>query len=201
MLPIRFKPYVGKDYDKQDFKILTLGESHYFGEDDLRDYENGTKRIEHITNKVVNEYLDYLKTGKGFVVWMNTFTKYGHVFVEERSKKDLLKVWESISFYNYVQVPTPGPRIPPPNKDFKDSIEAFKKVVKDLKPDLILFWGDRLWDNFPQEYLKSITKGGKQIHYLKLSYEMPILILKHPSSRVFNIQNTKEKINNYRRAL
>ena len=35
MLPLTFAPFVGASYKKQDFKILTLGESHYFGEKDM----------------------------------------------------------------------------------------------------------------------------------------------------------------------
>ncbi|RLJ67465.1 hypothetical protein CLV86_0968 [Lacinutrix venerupis] len=38
MLPIRFKLFIGTEYQKQDFKILVLGESHYLNGSDFTDY-------------------------------------------------------------------------------------------------------------------------------------------------------------------
>jgi hypothetical protein len=61
MLPIRFKPFVGTEYQKQDFKILILGESHYLNGSDFIDYLDGNKKVELITNNVVNGYLNYKK--------------------------------------------------------------------------------------------------------------------------------------------
>lgn len=192
MLPIRFKPYIGKDYHKQNFKILTLGESHYFGEKDLNDYKNKANRIQEITNKVVNEYLAYLKTKKGFANWMNTFTKYGNAFVNTLLSGGLLEFWESISFYNYVQAPTSGPRKSPLKEEFESSYQAFEEVVSLLKPDLIILWGDRLWNQFPKKDYKSFFKNGQEVHYLDLIYKVPIFVVKHPSSTAFNRQKIEE---------
>lgn len=99
MLPIRFKPFIGTEYNKQNFKILILGESHYLNASDLTDYKNGGKKVEMITNNVVNNYLNYKKTGKHYANWMKTFTKFSNVLNGKKASiKGTVEFWESISF-------------------------------------------------------------------------------------------------------
>lgn len=93
MLPIRFKPFIGKEYEKQEFKVLILGESHYLNDSDFTDYLKGEKKVELITNNVVNRYLNYKKTGRFYERWMNTFTKFSNVL---NGKNSSIKV-----FYEY----------------------------------------------------------------------------------------------------
>lgn len=187
MLPIRFKPFIGSEYYKQDIKILILGESHYFGVADLTGYLNGDKRVEMITNNVVNDYLNYKKDGNNYAKWMNTFTKFSNILnVKISSTRETIEFWQSISFYNYVQAPTKGPRISPTKDEFKLSFNALKEVVESIKPDLIFFWGYRLWKNFPKENYDSLKSEIEKIHFLKFSYNLPIMVVPHPSSSKFN---------------
>ena len=80
MFPLTFAPFVGASYKEQDFKILTLGESHYFGEEDMELFhkDRNDLKVKNITQNVVHQFLNY-KRGKGnFYRWMNTFTKYAN---------------------------------------------------------------------------------------------------------------------------
>lgn len=197
MLPIRFKPFIGKEYEKQEFKILILGESHYLNDLDFTDYLNGEKKVELITNNVVNEYLNYKKTGRFYARWMNTFTKFTNVLNGKKSSiKETVEFWQASSFYNYVQAPTKGPRISPTKEEFRQSFDALSEVVKQIKPNMIFIWGDRLWNNFPKDNYESLTNGSDEIHYLKFSYNLPIMVVPHPSSSKFNY-GIKNNINDY----
>lgn len=190
---IKFKPFIGKSYQQSDFKILVLGESHYFGEEDLKAFNGGdTSKISSVTQKVVNEYLDF-KNGQGSSApWMSTFTKFSNLFAGESLLDSLLvKLWQSFAFYNYVQVPMGGPRESPTAADFLASEPAFKEVLKDLQPDLVLFWGHRLWNHFPKNAYQQ--KG--DIYILSYDRDYPIFVLPHPSSQP---QNTNEKYDELR---
>ena len=142
MLPIRFKPFIGEKYQTQDFKILILGESHYFNNKDLSDYLNKEKRIESITISVLKRFLNYKRTGKNHFKWMNTFTKFSNIYKGKRLyPNETIDFWEDCSFYNYVQAPTKGPRISPTKDEFNLSFNALKEVVEEIKPNLIFLWG------------------------------------------------------------
>lgn len=187
MYPIRFKPFIGKNYGNQVFKILILGESHYLNENDKEDFLNGNSRIEGITRNVLTDYINYKTVGGFFHRWMNTFTKFGNVFSNKKlTSAEAVEFWQSCVFYNYVQAPTSGPRTPPTKEEFILSMQAFNEVISECKPNLIIFWGYRLWNNFPKEPHATINLINSQIHYLKLSVNVPFLVLQHPSTRYFN---------------
>lgn len=197
MHPIRFKPFIGKNFEKQDFKVLVLGESHYLNENDLINYLDKNTKSEAITNNVLNDYIEYKKTGLSFSRWMNTFTKFSNVISgRELNSKETVDFWESCAFYNYVQVPTPGTRISPSKVDFSLSMEAFKEVINQYKPNIIIFWGYRLWNNFPKEEYTITSLENSQIHYLTLNGNVPILSLPHPSTKHFN-KSLSENIATY----
>ena len=199
MLPIRFKPFIGKEYQKEDFKILILGESHYFNDEDFSAYLNKEKRIESITINVVNRFLNYKKTGAQKESWMKTYTTFSNVFAgKKQSNIETINFWEKCSFYNYVQAPTKGTRISPMKEEFNLSVDALNAVVEEIKPDLIFFWGNRLWNNFPKDNYNSLTVGDDKVHFLKFSYNLPIMVVPHPSSSKFNYglnENIKKYMN------
>lgn len=197
MIPIRFNPYIGKKYEIQNFKILILGESHYFNHQDYLDYENEKERVKLFTNYVVNRYLQYKKDGKSFERWMNTFTKFGNVLNGKRmSNIETIDFWEKCCFYNYVQFPTRGTRLSPTNEEFRNSKDAFETVIGELKPHIVILWGLRLWSKFPKDRYEQINYKGGKIETLNLEYSLPILVLPHPSSTKFS-HNLFEKINNF----
>ena len=79
MTKIRFKPFVGSQYNNTNCRILILGESHYLCVDDLLDYVNNEPYIQNITQNVVLEFLNYKNNKTSFQKWMNTFTKFGNI--------------------------------------------------------------------------------------------------------------------------
>jgi hypothetical protein len=50
---------------------------------------------------------------------MNTFLKFGNIFKGLKlSETETIDFWNSISFYNYVQIPTTKPRESPSKESF-----------------------------------------------------------------------------------
>lgn len=196
MHSLTFYPYIGKNYRSQSFKILTLGESHYFGEEDMQRFQQDRNHphITGITQDVVKRFLAY-KQGKGaFHRWMNTFTKYANALANQKlSPQDCVEMWEKTAFYNFVQTPMPNPRISPTQEDFKNSRSAFEQVLKNLQPNFIIFWGHRLWNNFEKDNY-SVENGINYLTYNGIKY--PFLVVPHPSSSAFN-ENTYNEIQKF----
>lgn len=196
MYPLTFAPFVGAFYQKQSFKILTLGESHYFGEEDMQRFHTDRQnpKITDITQNVVRQFLDYKNGKTSFHKWMNTFTKYANALANQKlSPQECVEIWEKTAFYNFVQTPMTNPRISPTQEDFKNSRSAFEKVLKDLQPNFIIFWGHRLWNNFEKDNY-SVENGVNYLTYNGKKY--PFLVVPHPSSTAFN-ENTYSEIQKF----
>jgi hypothetical protein len=187
MTKIRFKPFVGSQYNNTNCRILILGESHYLCGDDLLDYENNEPYIQNITQNVVLEFLNYKNNKTSFQKWMNTFTKFGNIVSNKNlNTMETIDFWNSCSFYNFVQYPTTGPRISPTKEQFKNSLDAFLKISDELKPNVIFIWGYRLWQNLPKDNLITVMNiNGTEKH---LYNNIPIKVIPHPSSNQFNYE-------------
>lgn len=199
---VKFHPRVGDKYEygikgfdengiivygtKEDpgKKILVVGESHYCAKEDDAKPE--------IT---INTIRDLIDPNSEWEPYKNTYTKFIKSFTgytDDLEFEDKKEAWEHLAFYNYVQVPMTGPRISPTTEDFKKSEEAFWEVLNELKPDLIIVWGTRLYNNLPQggkqlEYFTVQNKYGDDIYIEIWSYEIdgentPIIGINHPSS-------------------
>lgn len=140
MYPLTFIPFVGKSFNNKnifgDTKIMILGESHY-----------GSVPSADITRDVINRYLDPTVEREG---WMSTFLKFERSLVnKETSREDSMTIWNSLMFYNYVQVLMDGPRTAATKQEYKDSEAAFFQVLEENRPDFVIVWGRRLWSNLP----------------------------------------------------
>ena len=167
---VKFHPWVGDKYeygikgyykkgkivygtpDDPGKKLLVLGESHYCA--------NLADAISELTKIIIADLID---PDSEWEPYKNTYTKFiksltGYLDYLEFDKKK--EAWEHIVFYNYVQLPMTSARISPTTEDFKKSEEAFWEVLNELKPDLIIVWGSRLYNNLPQK--------GEQLEDLKI---------------------------------
>ena len=200
-----FLPYVGNKYENglilnedgtiesgktkgEGLKVLVLGESHYCGEE----CENcgiasacAENRCKEFTKNVVTYYLDYLNNKTEFEPWMNTFTKFGKTLTgkDERSKD----IWESVIFYNYIQRAMNAARTRPDSDDFKKSEDAFFDILQKYRPNIIICWGNRLFDNLPSkngDYGEIITIGERKHYtwyYQLKELKVNLLSIYHPS--------------------
>ena len=151
---IFFQPFVGKDYaDGGIFgkRIMVLGESHYCDEGcaDCGDCRLHRECI-GFTQGVLRDYLD---EGTDRQNWMRTFVKFERSLVGEETDQALrLKIWDSVVFFNYLQVAMGEPREAGTSAQYRQAGEAFFEVLSKYQPEYVIAWGNRLWDKMPSEH-------------------------------------------------
>jgi len=195
-----FEPRVGVNYESTGFsgiKLLVLGESHYCkqGCTDCGDFIHTECR--NFTKDILAEYLDY-KNGIGeFDHWMKTYTRFCNILCEKKLDVDeLTEFWDSVIFYNYVQSAAEEMRVSPSNEQFKKSTDAFIQVLEKYNPDLILVWGERLWNKITEFGRKSdediLDNGNGPFYYFTAGdKEVPAYGIYHPSSSSFTYEHSK----------
>lgn len=160
MKNIFFSPRIGKDYARGGIfgkKILAVGESHYCGSGCADCGECGKHpECSDFTTKVVNWCLDSSVEREG---WMNTYLKFERSLVgKETTPLESRKMWDSIAFYNFLQVAMGGAREAGTNQQYRAAAEPFMQVLEELQPDVLIVWGVRLWNNLPN---RNWTDGPK----------------------------------------
>ena len=151
---IFFQPFVGKDYVNGGVfgkRIMILGESHYCDEG-CSDCGNCCLHREcaSFTQGVINDYLD---DGKERQNWMRTFVKFERSLVGKETDQAMrLKIWNSVLFFNYLQVAMGGPREAGTSAQYHQAGDALLEVMEKYQPEYIIAWGNRLWDKMPGEY-------------------------------------------------
>lgn len=142
MKDVKFLPWVGRNYEagRNGKRIMVLGESHYCS--------SPADATPSITNRVIADLLDPQSEHEGY---KNTYTKFANALAGKPLTWDeKITLWHSLLFYNYVQVPLPSPRIAPTPQDFALSEAAFFEVLNTYRPDAVLVWGSRLYNNLPR---------------------------------------------------
>lgn len=128
---------------------MVLGDSHYCGEPCM---ECGIKvncKCNEFTTQVINEYLDHNNEREG---WMSTYLKFERSLVNhETTPEESVKVWNSLLFYNFLQVAMHGPRQAGTTEQYRSAKGPFFAIIDKYQPDLLIVWGVRLWKNLPSE--------------------------------------------------
>ena len=188
-----FKPWVGTSYFKGGYsgkKLLILGESHYCQIEQVCDDCGiiGRPGCTEFTINTVGKYLDYKRTGSGHEYWMNTFTKFGNVLENQTLDSEATtELWHSMALYNYVQIAVADKRMAPPGANFAASSEAFIQLLAELKPDLVISWGMRLWNNLPTTGKQLVLEDTNYYVYTAANgMSVPVIATFHPSTGRFN---------------
>lgn len=160
---IFFDPWVGENYgtDKSIFKkkILVLGGSHY-----CDDCTTCGDRILHAgctnnTAKWTREYLNAVVRGG----WMNTYTSFvNSVYGVATSREQQVQFFSSICFYNYLQVAAGKDPNSAHRYNYKDIRHrlAFYEVIRRWMPDIVISWGDKVWNALPDDWGFGTAKKG-----------------------------------------
>lgn len=204
---IFFKPWVGDFYGNElshfNKKILIVGDSHYCKDNcsDCGDKKH-SYRCSNFTKEAISAYLDQSDSG----AWTNTFTKFMNSFVINKADYDRVAVWNSVSFYNFLQIAAgDAPRKTAEySYNEKDHLAAFIQILNFLKPDVIITWGNRVWDSLPSNFGYGESTPDSmfpQIHY-NYPFEnktISLVGITHPSTAYradeFNKIFTQLKIN------
>ena len=149
MKHVRFEPWKGENYPTSGFngkKVLVIGDSFYCSEEEA---------VPTLTKKVITDYLAIrngeFRENKG--EWTNTYLKFERSLEgKETTPEDSRRIWNSIAFYNYLQVPMSGARESGSKLDYTNAENAFFEVINELQPDLIIVWGvGKLFNNLPED--------------------------------------------------
>lgn len=147
-----FHPWVGSLYFSGGIfgrRIMVLGDSHYCGTPCGKCGVNPNSKCNRLTSDVIGWCLDPNCEREG---WMNTYLKFERSLVgHETTPEESRKIWDSIVFYNFLQVALYGPREAGTPEQHRASIEPFFNVLNTYQPDLLIVWGKRLWGNLPGE--------------------------------------------------
>ncbi len=187
---VRFEPWEGKEYQAGGIfkkKILVIGESFYCSEEEAEKY------AATLTEKVVTDYLairngEFRENDGG---WTNTYLKFERSLVnKETTPDDSQEIWNSIAFYNYLQIPMSGARESGSKLDYKNAEKAFFEVINELRPDLIIVWGvGKLFNNLPEDkwtWGKPLNVDGWDINngYYQLDNKKQVrcIAVYHPST-------------------
>lgn len=202
MKDVFFKPWVGEMFDSGGIfgkKILALGEAHICGGCDRCGISFATQCDDMQTPNIVRSYIENYR-GR----WCATFRKFeralsGHETTDEESRK----IWESIAFYNYIQVAMPEARMSPSDESWTISEEPFFEVLDALSPDLIVVWGTtRMYDNMPERNWRAPAPIVKDDISIRTGFyatgsgkDIRTIWIKHPSS-AFSWDKWHEAIKN-----
>ncbi len=150
MSNIFFQPFVGKEYGGGPFgkRIMVLGESHYCGEEcaDCGDCSLHKECMNFTTNVVQT----YLKRNGG--LWMNTYLKFERSLVgHETDSDETERIWNSVIFYNYLQVAMDESRQAGTAEQYRRAADALFETLERYLPEYVIVWGKRLWNNLPSE--------------------------------------------------
>ena len=203
MKSVFYYPRIGKNYTDKGYnglKILILGESHYCGEREKCEicgvFSNRKDCNNFTVNVIENNFLAYKKGQVEFEDWMRTFSRFTNIFIGTQVETEtLIEFWDSVIFYNYVQSSTTGPRIAPTHQQFEESEKAFYEVLNKYTPDLIIVWGNRLWDElgngrWGNDYI--LGDKNQRFYYFKVNeIEIPAFKIYHPSTSKFNYDTVK----------
>ena len=146
-----FDPWQGANYSNGGIfkkKILILGESHYC--DSPEECTKCKKEQDGHCELTVKVIKDQITEGeKKHAI----FTKLAKLCIGKAdgiSPQEKIDFWNSVAFYNYVQISVADKaRVAPTPQMWSDSEKAFEEVMETLKPDFLLILGSRLWNNLP----------------------------------------------------
>lgn len=184
-----FQPWVGRDYSTGGIfgkRIMVLGDSHYCGEDCEECGKSHRHACNEFTTNVVKDYLDQNVEREG---WMSTYLKFERSLVNhETTPEESVRIWNSILFYNYLQVALQGPRQAGTPDQYRAAAEPFFSILNQYQPDLLVVWGVRLWNALPSDRWedgprKSVDGYEIQNGYYRLSNGKKVhaICVYHPS--------------------
>jgi len=185
-----WKPWIGKNFNKQETKILLIGESHYsqdsngnFDKECYEEFINDSETTQKIIQRLIN--------GESWRIFDNTYK-----FLFNNRKINVTDFWEQFSFYNLIQRPMKTMKEKPSKTDFKQGIETSLEVINEMytKPDYVIFLG-----NSGRHYLKNSINNNENYRlinektekigrYFGVKFtientkEIQLIFIKHPSS-------------------
>ena len=182
-----FTPWIGRLYGGRNSvlpkKVMVLGASHYCG-NGCRDCGNSATHPECavFTRDVVRDYLSDECPGD----WKKTFTTFiNSAFGRATTADDRRQFMDSIVFANFLQRSEGRDANEKHNEYFQlpANLEALKATISERRPDVVVTWGDRVWNAIPWDlgYGKAEKVAESVFRYPFEDRTFLLLGLHHPS--------------------
>lgn len=111
---------------------------------------------------IIGMYLD-----PGFSApWKKTYSTFiNSVFGRATSIEERAAFFDSIVFYNYLQVPAGEDPYSAGNYDYNAKIhfDAFLDVLETVKPEIVISWGAKVWDALPYDWGYGMAAWGEPL--------------------------------------
>jgi len=177
-------PWIGENYSSSKTKILFVGESHYLPMDITAHHDvdkwylgkvkSSIKEDRGInTRNVIERFVTSKKTKKSHHIFLNM----GEVLKgEEHSAKS---IYYHIAFMNFFQRPAEktGGSIQVKQKDIDVANDTLIKVIKTIKPDIIIMGSQKAYKHLDKEDFNELS--------------IPLIQTPHPASAWWNRRSKK----------
>ena len=135
-----FLPFVGRDYLSGGIfgrRVMVLGESHYCGERCANCGVPGKAGdCAAFTSGVIERYLDPKAEREP---WMNTYLKFERSLVgHETDQAEREKIWQSLLFFNYLQVAMDETRKAGTHEQYQQAQKAFYETLDQYRPESVI---------------------------------------------------------------
>ena len=208
----RQEPYVGEKYKSSTLfgvRVMVVGASHYCGEFDkqtgcvpeckcfgnlIARYRDRSKKIREqyfgtgcqlFTKNVVERYL-YGDSSNGDGGWKRTYTKFLKSLFKNREARtdDCRKVVSHLVFMEYLQGAEGQNASEKDDEAFMDDrhYEALKENIETYYPDVVIFWGDRVWAQIVKR-CKGTQLSSARYEVLIGGHKVQFMKIAHPSRR------------------
>ncbi|WP_293589314.1 hypothetical protein [Prevotella sp.] len=101
---------------------------------------------------------------------------------------DCGNLWNSVVFFNYLQVAMGGPREAGTSAQYRQAGDALFDVMDKYQPEYVIAWGKRLWSNMPGERWREgedIVVDGYHVatgaYFLSNGRQVKVMAVNHPS--------------------
>lgn len=139
-------PRVGSEYSKSGLrghKIMILGESSY--------HPNSAYDLPNQTINVGNDAIGY-DQGRGYWNKSRFYTRISRIFgYEAQSYERRQEFWNSVIYYNFLQVVLTKSREHPPTESWTDAKPAFLETIDEYRPEFVVSFSKRMWGYLPKE--------------------------------------------------
>jgi len=160
---IRILPWVGDNYQSGGGvfrqRTLILGGSQYSPGHDNFHTDGGQAEWQGFTREVVEYYFDDRISGR----WKGTYTSFiNSIFGCQANDEQREQFFNAVIFYNYLQEIAGASARDAGNYDYQAPrhFAAFLEILNEYQPDVVISWGQKVWNALPNKWDKESAKIG-----------------------------------------